>query len=167
MLTGALGVSAPTDELSVSDGTLVGGLVPTWHFVDMVPRPSFARVDPLPARLQWIDLDAVEPLAAQSVLTDEQVALIVVLWAAFLFVTHDPRKVDQRLAAPVQWGYSLLHADRALTPAIDEVLQLLAAGLKYLLKLLLNLRSAMSSKVKAKRLLRKPDTSESQAPRTP
>ena len=125
-LMAALGVAVSEADPSFGEGHLVGGLVPAWTFVEALPRPSFAQVDPIPARLQWIDLDAVEPLASQSVLTQEQVALITLLWACHLFATRDPKWVERRLTAPLQWGYSLIGADGALLPAIDDAVQLLA-----------------------------------------
>ncbi|MGQ0823771.1 MAG: hypothetical protein ACT4OX_01865 [Actinomycetota bacterium] len=118
----ALGVAAPPSTMP--GGTLrVGGIVPTWHFVDVVPRPPFAKVDPLPATVEWIDLDAVAPLATQGVLTEEHVALIALLWASFHFMAADPERVTLRIAPARQWGYALLPTREALLPALDNVVE--------------------------------------------
>lgn len=119
----AVGVVGP-DRWHAPDGKSVmpiGGLVPTWVFIPSRRAPVIDKADPPPALLQWVDLDQVAPLRTQDVLTDEHVALIALLWACFNIGTREPEKVQQRLSAPLQWGYMVTPTDGFLMRALDEI----------------------------------------------
>jgi hypothetical protein len=118
----AVGVVGPERwRLPEGEGAIsIGGLVPTWGFVPSRRAPIIDKVDPPPAFIHWVDLDRL-PLASQDVLTDQHVALIALLWACFNVATRDPDKMQQRMSAPLQWGYMVTPTVGFLMRALDEI----------------------------------------------
>jgi hypothetical protein len=99
----------------------IGGLVPHWYGIGADRPPAFDAADPLPFLFSWIDLDAVDPLCDQAVLTETHVALILLLWAAFNIGTREPERAVRRMTTPIQWGYMVTPTDSSLMPAMDEM----------------------------------------------
>jgi hypothetical protein len=118
----AVGVVGPDRwQIPSGEGAMrIGGLVPTWTFIPSRRAPIIDKADPPPAFIQWIDLDGL-PLAADDVLTNEHVALIALLWACLNIATRDPDKVQQRMSAPLQWGYMVTPTKGFLIRALDEI----------------------------------------------
>jgi hypothetical protein len=86
----AVGVTVPSDAKPGVENMTIGGLLPYWGFIRTRKPPSFSKTDPLPALPTWIDLDRVNPLCEQNVLTRTHVALIALLWSCFNIVTRNP-----------------------------------------------------------------------------
>ncbi len=116
----SVGIAAPKGTLDPKN-TLIGGLVPGWYSFTVQKPPPFAKDDPLPFLLEWIDLDAVEPLCDQSILSEDQVALIALLWAAFNICTREAEHARRGLTTPIQWGYMVTPTENYLVPALDEM----------------------------------------------
>ena len=114
------------EQVLASDA--IGGLVPQWFQAGVSSPPRFDKTDPIPTLFEWLDLDVVEPLCDQNVLTKEQVALIALLWACFNIGVREPELALRRLTAPIQWGYMLTGTENYLLRALDEMAEWMQQG---------------------------------------
>jgi hypothetical protein len=124
----AVGVAAPRAAEPGPENARIGGLAPYWFFAQTRKPPAFSKADPLPAHMKWIDLDRVQPLCEQNVLTKTHVALIALLWACMNIVAREPEHVQRRITAALQWGYILAPTETLLAPALDEMAGGMAQG---------------------------------------
>lgn len=124
----ALGVTGrPTVDLA-PEQLRIGGLVPWWYSIRVKRPPRFEKADPLPFLFAWMDLDAVAPLRDQAILAEDQVALILLLWAALNIGNREPEMAKRRMTPAFQWGYMVTHTDNFLLPALDEMCTWLTQG---------------------------------------
>jgi hypothetical protein len=124
----AVGVAAPRATEPGPENTKIGGLVPYWSFAQARKPPAFSKADPLPVLMEWIDLDRIQPLWEQNVLTNTHVALIALLWACMNIVAREPEHVQSRITSALQWGYILAPTEGFLAPALDEMAEWLVQG---------------------------------------
>lgn len=123
----SVGVATPKGTIDPQH-VRIGGLVPHWYSFGVAKPPPFAKADPPPFLFEWIDLDAVAPLWDQNLLTEQHVALIAVLWAAFNIGTREPEHALRRMTAPLQWGYMVTPTNTFLIPALEEMCSWIPQG---------------------------------------
>ena len=120
--TQGLATRAELDWDDNFDDVRLGGLVPIWQATSTrAPKRIVDPADPPPMFPVWLDLDRIPPLVNDTTLTPEHVALVLLLWAAFVIATRDGDGVLKRMAASVQWGYAVVHHEGALLPALEGV----------------------------------------------
>lgn len=100
----------------------IGGHVPLWHRGQLATDSQFTVSGPPPYLYGSVDFDSVGPLANGQVLDRTQVSLIILLWSCLLAAGEGYDTARNRLTAPFNWGYFLLHTEGTLSPAIDRTI---------------------------------------------